>query len=127
MKFTEDNLSITIELKTLKAILLGDREGLKRLINIVNEQIFTPDDTAYFSKLKNPSKMHYVAWWGDDYSGEPLCHEPELLNDFKKYLNADKVQSNNTVHNYLDFDWLEADFDFDLLDDPFSSHTESKG
>ena len=127
MKFTEDMMSITIELKTLKAILLGDREGLKRLITIVNEQFFTASDTDYFNKLQNPSKMLEVAWEGDEFTGEPLCHEPELLNDFKKYLNADKVQPNNTVHKPEDFELPEPDFDFDLLDDPFISHTESKG
>ena len=107
MRFSTSK-TIEIELATMKRVLSGkDKEGMKRLISIVNTQEFTPDDTEYFNKPFKIDKQYDVLGKNNEPVGEPLCYDFELNLDmeFAKWL--DEPLS------------LDMDIDLSMIKDPF--------
>ena len=104
MEFSVDGTRIDMTLDVIKKILIGDREGMRRLIDIVNRQEFKSDDYEYFKTLKNPSnQIEHLDWDTGEPMGEPICYEPKLNDHFSRWLN-----------NQSDFDFQP---DPDLIND----------
>ena len=98
--------TIEIELATMKRVLTGkDKEGMKRLIRIVNTQEFTPDDTEYFKKPFEISNQYYLLGDDDKPVGEPLCFDINLDMKFAKWLDEPLG--------------LDYDLDLSMIKDPF--------
>lgn len=105
MRFSTSK-TIEIELSTMKRVLSGkDKEGMKRLISIVNTQEFTPDDTEYFNKPFKIDKQYDVLGDDDKPVGEPLCFDINLDMKFAKWLDEPLG--------------LDYDIDLSMIQDPF--------
>tara|TARA_R100000935_G_scaffold43734_1_gene66190 strand:+ start:539 stop:859 length:321 start_codon:yes stop_codon:yes gene_type:complete len=105
MRFSTSK-TIEIELSTMKRVLSGkDKEGMKRLISIVNTQEFTPDDTEYFNKPFKIDKQYDVLGDDDKPVGEPLCFDINLDMKFAKWLDEPLG--------------LDYNIDLSMIKDPF--------
>ena len=105
MRFSTSK-TIEIELSTMKRVLSGkDKEGMKRLISIVDTQEFTPDDTEYFNKPFKIDKQYDVLGDDDKPVGEPLCFDINLDMKFAKWLDEPLG--------------LDYDIDLSMIKDPF--------
>jgi len=107
MRFSTSK-TIEIELFTMKRVLSGkDKEGMKRLITIVNDQIITSADTEHFDKdFMEDLGIHYEFLDEDNkLSGEPICYDPVLDFGFAKWLDEPLG--------------LDYDIDLSIIKDPF--------
>ena len=105
MRFSTSK-TIEIELSTMKRVLSGkDKEGMKRLISIVNTQEFTPDDNEYFNKPFKIDKQYDVLGDDDKPVGEPLCFDINLDMKFAKWLDEPLG--------------LDYNIDLSMIQDPF--------
>jgi len=105
MRFSTSK-TIEIELSTMKRVLSGkDKEGMKRLISIVNTQEFTPDDTEYFNKPFKIDKQYDVLGKNNEPVGEPLCFDINLDMKFAKWLDEPLG--------------LDYNIDLSMIKDPF--------
>ena len=84
-----------------------DKEGMKRLITIVNDQIITSADTEHFDKEFMEDLGGAVEFLDEDnkFSGEPLSLDLKLDMDFAKWLDEP-----------LDLDYA---IDLSMIKDPF--------
>jgi len=98
--------TIEIELSIMKRVLSGkDKEGMKRLISIVNTQEITTDDIEHFKKPFKIDKQYDVLDKDNKPVGEPLCFDLNLDMGFAKWLDEPLG--------------LDYDIDLSMIQDPF--------
>ena len=95
---TDGKPVLVIALHIMKRVLSGkDKEGMRRLINIVNIQEVSHSDFEYFKQPLNitTGEQTHILDSKNNSIGEPLCYEPILEDDFEKWLNKPLNQDTN--------------------------------